>query len=55
MVIFITNCDDDLGVGVRALLLCNRGFVLKCIFLAITSRLSLKSTAVCVCMYHPLF
>ena len=37
-----------------ALLLCNRDFF-NVSFLAATSKLSFKSSAVCVCMYPPRF
>ena len=54
MTIFGTNSYENLEVvGVIALLLCNRDYFEM--YLATTSRLSLKSKAVCACMYPPLF
>ena len=54
MVIFCTDCNEDLRVLVIALLLRNGDF-LNVSLLATTSRLSLKSNALCVCLYPPLF
>ena len=51
MLIFATKRYENLGdVGVIYLLLCNK-FSVKISFHINASRLSLKSTAVCVCMH----
>ena len=54
MVIFATNCYENLGgAGAKAFSYATEIY-LKCIFLAITSGVSFKSNVVCVCMYQTL-
>ena len=57
MVSFATNVYEKLGKGCRgySVFAMQTRYFKKYILLASTSRLNLKSNAVCVCMHPPLF